>query len=416
VRAVPDVVVVGAGLSGLACALHLVRAGVDVQLLEAEDAVGGRVRTDDRDGLLLDRGFQVHNTAYPEARRLLDQRALDLRPFAAGALVRYGDRLHRIGDPRRTPTWMLSTALSPIGGPRAKLALLRLSAGVVLPSPDALLSRPETTTAQALRDRGVPDEMVERFLRPFLSGVFLEPDLRTSSRFFDLVWRSFALGSQAVPAAGMGAIPAQLAELLPPHVVRLGTPVEAVRSDGVLVGGQRTRARAVVVATGPAAAAHLLPGLDVPRMNGVTTHYHLAPEPPVSEPAIVLDGERSGPVASTVVLTNAAPTYAPGRHLVSSSVVGGPDDPAADEPAVRAHLARLYGVDTRAWEHVARYDVRDAVPDQSPPMGRFRKPVRLDPGLLVCGDHRDSGSIQGALVSGRRAATAVLAELREGAA
>lgn len=415
-RAVPDVVVVGAGLAGLTCSLRLVRAGLDVQLVEADEAVGGRVRTDRVDGLLLDRGFQVHNTAYPEARRLLDHRALELRPFAAGALVRYGDRLHRVGDPRRTPRWALSTALAPVGGLRDKLALVRLTAGVVLPSPNALLSRPETTTAQALTDRGVSDELVERFLRPFLSGVFLDPELRTSSRFFDLVWRSFALGTQCVPSAGMGALPAQLAERLPPGVLRLGSPAEAVQRDGVLVGGQRTAARAVVVATAAPAAAQLLPGLDVPRMNGGTTHYHLAPEPPVAEPAVVLDGERSGPVASTVVLSNAAPSYAPGRHLVSSSVVARAGDPPADEPAVRAHLARLYGVDTSRWEHVARYDVRDAVPDQSPPMGRFRKPVRLDPGLFVCGDHRDSGSIQGALVSGRRAAIAVLHELREGAA
>jgi len=113
-------------------------------------------------------------------------------------------------------------------------------------------------------------------------------------------------------------------------------------------------------------------------------------------------------VANTVVMTNAAPSYATGRVLVSSSVVSGD----ADEPVVRAHLARLYGVDTRGWEHVARYDVTAGLPSQVPPMGRFRKSVRVRDGVFVCGDHRDSGSIQGALVSGRRAATAVLQELR----
>ena len=125
------------------------------------------------------------------------------------------------------------------------------------------------------------------------------------------------------------------------------------------------------------------------------------------EPAVVLDAERAGPVANTVVLTNAAPSYAPGRHLVSSSVVHGD----ASEAAVRGHLSRLYGVDTSRWEHVAAYEIRDALPRQDPPMGRLRKPVRLEAGLYVCGDHRDSGSIQGALVSGRRAATSVLEEL-----
>jgi phytoene dehydrogenase-like protein len=404
---VSEVVVVGAGLAGLACALHLSRAGVDVSLLEAADRVGGRVATDGLDGLLLDRGFQVHNTAYPEAQRVLDHAALDLRPFAAGALVRYGDRLHRVGDPRRLPTWGAATALSPIGSLKDKALVAATAARAALPSVDALLSRPETTTYAALRARGLSDTVIDRFYRPFLSGVFLEDRLETSSRFFDLVWRSFARGAQCVPAAGMGALPAQLAERLPAGVVRLGIPVSAVRERRVVADATFT-ARAVVVATAAPAAARLLPGLDVPAMQGVTTHYYLAPEAPVDEAAIVLDGEGCGPVANTVVLTNTAPTYGPGQHLVSASVVSGD----ASEDAVRAHLSRLYGVETADWQHIRCYAIAEALPDQRPPMGRFRKAVRLEPGLYVCGDHRDSGSIQGALVSGRRAATAVLEEIR----
>ncbi len=401
----PEVVVVGAGLAGLACARHLTRAGVEVTVLEAENVVGGRVRTDVVDGMLLDRGFQVHNTGYPEAQQVLDHDALGLRPFVAGALIRLGDRLHKVGDPRKVPTWAPRTVLSPIGSIKDKMLIGRLAAEAALHSPDALLSRPETTTYEALRDRGLSDTVVERFFRPFLSGVFLEDGLTTSSRFFDLVWRSFVNGTQCVPAAGMGAIPAQLAAGLD---VRLATAVDTVAAGEVRAAGEVLRPRAVVVATAAPAAGRLLPGLDVPAGKSVTTHYHLAPEPPVREPAIVLDGERGGPVANSVVLTNAAPSYAPGRHLVSSSVVSGD----ASEPAVRAHLSRLYGVDTARWEAVAAYEIVDALPTQAPPMGRFRKAVRLEAGLYVCGDHRDSASIQGALVSGRRAATDVLQELR----
>ena len=399
-----DVVVVGAGLAGLACARRLQSAGVAVTVVEAGDAVGGRVRTDAVDGMLLDRGFQVHNTGYPEAGRVLDHAALDLRRFAAGALVRVGDRLHRVGDPRRVPTWAPATVGAPIGSLKDKALIAALAASAALQSPDTLLSRPETTTYDALRRRGLSDTAVDRFFRPFLSGVFLEDRLETSSRFFDLVWRSFARGSQCVPAAGMQAIPEQLAAGLE---VRLDSPAEQVRARRVVVDGQPLTPRAVVVAAAAPDAGRLLPGLDVPPQRSVTTHYHLAPERPVDVPAIVLDGERSGPVVNSVVLTNAAPSYAPGRHLVSSSVVGGD----ASEPVVRAHLARLYGVDTAPWEHVAVYDVQAALPSQAPPMGRFRASVRLEPGLYVCGDHRDSASIQGALVSGRRAADAVLTEL-----
>jgi phytoene dehydrogenase-like protein len=406
---VTEVVVVGAGLAGLACARHLRTAGLGVTVLEASNAVGGRVRTDVVDGMLLDRGFQVHNTGYPEAQRVLDHEALHLRPFAAGALVRVGERLHRVGDPRRLPTWAPGTVLSPIGSLKDKVLIARLAAEAALLSPDALLSRPETSTYDALKARGLSDTVVDRFFRPFLSGVFLEDGLDTSSRLFDLLWRSFARGTQCVPAGGIQAIPQQLAAGTD---VQLDAPVEHVAARRVTVGGARRTATAVVVATGGPVAATLLPGLDRPSVRRVTTYYHLAPEPPVEEAAIVLDGERSGPVTNSVLLTNAAPSYAPGRHLVSSSTLAA----GVPEPEVRRHLSRLYGTDTSAWRPVAAYDVEDALPRQEPPMGRFRKPVRLEPGLYVCGDHRDSASIQGALVSGRRAATAVLAELRPGAA
>ena len=399
---------VGAGLAGLACARHLQEAGHSTTVLEASDAVGGRVRTDVVDGMLLDRGFQVHNTGYPEAQRMLGHERLQLRRFTAGALVRLGDRLHGVGDPRRMPRWAPSTARAPIGSLKDKALSASLAAQAALHSADALLSRPETTTYAALRARGLSDPVIDRFFRPFLTGVFLESELSTSSRFFDLVWRSFARGDQCVPAGGMGAIPTQLAGGLPD--VRLSTPVEQVQAGSVLAAGQTIRPRAIVVATAASQAAALLPGLVVPASSSVTTHYHLAPEPPIAQPAIVLDGEGGGPVTNTVVLTNAAPSYAPGRHLVSSSVVTGD----AGEPVVRAHLARLYGVDTSAWHHVRSYEILEALPRQDPPMGRFRRSVRLEPGLYVCGDHRDSASIQGALVSGRRAAAAVLKDLQVG--
>lgn len=399
----PDVIVVGAGLAGLACARWLRGHGRSVTVLEAADAVGGRVRTDHVDGMLLDRGFQVFNTGYPEAGRVLDLRRLDLRAFDAGALVRRGDRLHRVGDPRRQPTWAVSTLRAPLGSPADKARLAAFAARAVLARTSTVKGRPETSAYDALRRAGLSEEIIDRLLRPFLSGVFLEQELATSSRFLDLVLRSFGRGTQTVPAGGMAQLPEQLAEGAD---VALGTEVLAVKPGQVRSRDGTRSASSVVVATSAPVAGRLLPGLTVPAMNAVVTHYHLAPAPPVPDRAIVLDGEGSGPVANTVVLTNAAPTYAPGRVLVSSSVVSGDDS----EPAVREHLARIYGRDTGAWEHVARYEITAAVPDMRPPMADFRRPVRLSPGLYVCGDHRDSGSIQGALVSGRRAAEAVLAD------
>jgi phytoene dehydrogenase-like protein len=398
-------VVIGAGLAGLAAARRLTAAGAEVVVLEAAGTAGGRVATDVVDGFLIDRGFQVYNTAYPEAARVLDHAGLDLRAFTPGALVRVGDRLHRVADPRRRPLAAPGTVLAPIGSPADKVRLALLAGRDALLPAGRLARAADTTTYEALRARGLSDTMIDRFLRPFLAGVFLEDELTTSSRFFDLVWRTFARGSVCVPAGGMRRIPDQLAAGLPAGTLHLGVAVRAVRPGQVVTDQGTIRAASIVVATDPGTAATLLPGLTAPRMNTVTTVYHAAPEPPVQEPTLVLDGERRSPVVNTVVLTEAAPTYSPDtRALVSSSVLG--VDPP-DDAAMRTELERLYGVSTSDWETVATVRVPDALPAAPPPL-RLRQPVDLGDGLFVAGDHRDTPSIQGAMVSGRRAATAVL--------
>ncbi|GII80336.1 oxidoreductase [Sphaerisporangium rufum] len=406
------VVVVGAGLAGLACALRLAGAGVPVRVLEASDGVGGRVRTDLVDGFRLDRGFQVFNTGYPEVPRVLDVRALGLRPFNSGLLVVLDGRRERVMLPWRHPRDAFSAVLARVGSPVDKAALAALTArDLALPGSVVRGSMArggtERTTVEELRRWGVSPRMVETLLRPFLSGVLLERELETSSRIFHLFWRSFARGTIGVPSLGMGRVPEQLAARLPAGTVALETPVAALTADGVTTAdGAQVPAAAVVVATDPAAAARLLPGLPVPEMRSVTTFYHAVPRSPLGEATQLVDP--TGVIADTLVLTDAAPEYsADGRALVSTSVLGRAGD--RDEPAVRARLAEMYG-DTSGWEHIATYPIRAALPVMRPPMP-LRRPVRLGDGRYVCGDHRDTGSIQGALVSGRRAADAVLADL-----
>ncbi|WP_435206655.1 FAD-dependent oxidoreductase [Micromonospora sp. bgisy143] len=407
-----DVVVVGGGLAGLAAARRLHRAGVPWRLVEAGGRLGGRVATDVVDGYLIDRGFQVLNTAYPRLGTLLDTDRLNLGYFTSGVLVRKGDDLLRLVNPLRQPSGGPRTALAGVGSLLDRLRFAALATGAATLPASRLLAAPETSTETALRRAALSDAIIEELLRPFLSGVFIDRELATSSHVFAMVLRSFARGRIGLPAEGMAALPRAIAEPLPVDLLDLDTPVAQVAPGLVRTQAGDIRCRAVVVAVDPPAAAALLPALSTVRMHSYTTYYHSAPEPPLREPILLVDGDRREIVANTVVLSNAVPTYAPaGRHLVATSVVG---PTAPPEPTIRTELTRLYGRSTADWTHLTTVSIPDALPAAPPPQGRLRKPVALGQGLFVAGDHRDSPSIQGALASGWRAAGAVLEELRAG--
>jgi phytoene dehydrogenase-like protein len=404
-----DAIVIGAGLAGLTCARELVRAGFAVSVVEASDAIGGRVRTDEVDGLLLDWGFQLINPAYPEVQRALDVEALALRSFTPGAQVLTDSGSFVIADPRRGGS-LFGALRADVGSKFAKSRFAAYALGCAVASPKGLAQRPDVSAFDALRSAGVSNELIDKFIRPFLAGVFLENSLATSRRFMDLVLRSFVRGTPAVPARGMQAIPLQIAEGIPRESIALGVRALSIDRQTVHLTSGSHRARAIVVATDAPGVSMLLPDLPVPQARAVTTWYHLAHVPPQSltrgKPILVLDGRTArGPLTNTVVLSHAAPSYAShGRVLVSSSAVG--LHGAMRHGEILGHLSELYSTNAAGWELVNTYEIPYALPAQDPPFAR-RLPVDLGGGIFVAGDHRDTASIQGALVSGRRAAESV---------
>jgi phytoene dehydrogenase-like protein len=411
--------VVGAGLAGLSCARHLADHGVNATVLEAADGVGGRVRTDVVDGFLLDRGFQTLLTAAPEARGLLDYRALELHPFEPATLIRIDGRFVKVTDPFRQPLAALTALLAPVGGTRDKLRLARLRRRALHEDLATMLARPEAPTSGALAWYGFSETMVERLFRPLFAGVLMDPRLETSSRMFELALRMLAVGRAAIPSRGMVAIPEQLAATLPAgvHLRRAATRVE--RGKLTLAGGELLRPGAVVVATDGPSASWLLGEqvLPPPGSMPATCVYFATEHPPLDEPILIVNGEGSGPVSHCCVPSAVSPTYAPsGRHLVSVSVLGKVEPGEALERAVVGQLADWFGSGVLGWDLLATYRIEHAQPAQ--PVGALdppERPVRLEPGLYLCGDHRDNASINGALTSGRRAAAAVLEDLHAGA-
>lgn len=434
-----DVVIVGAGLAGLAAAHQLTSAGVTVSVLEAAPRVGGRMTTDLIDGFRLDRTGQLINTSFPELRRTPGLGELVLRPFSPGVLVRSDGRTHRVGatgsggwgtngrsangratgsrstrGALTTARALANAARAPLGGAldQARLgsALGRLAA---LPA-DRLLTRPDRPVAETLAGRGLPARTVEGFLRPLLVSLLSDPGLTTSSRCADLVLRGYARGRLCLPAGGASAVPELLAAALPPGTVHTGVRAVTASTTAVATAEHGEFAcRSVLVATGARAAADLLPGLRLPDFHPVTVLHHTADRSPLREPALVLTAGDRGPVAHTAVASEVDPSRTPpGRVLITSTVLGSAAAlPAAElDRAARAQLAAVYGTSTARWELLAAHHDPSAVPAMPAPHD-LRRPVRLLSGLYVCGDHRDSSTVQGALVSGRRAARAILHDL-----
>lgn len=401
-----DVIVVGAGLAGLAAAGRLHRGGRRVLVLESGDDVGGRVRTDEVDGYLLDRGFQVLLTAYPAAREVLDLDALELGAFRPGAYVRVGDEFELVGDPFRRTADLAATVTAGVGTALDKVRMLRLRGRVRRGEAADRFGGVDETVDFRLRRLGFSDVVIERFFRPLLAGITLDDQLTSSAHVFEYVFRMLSTGDAALPAGGMQAVPRQLAAALPADAIRFGAPVEKVAPGSVIVGGDQLTAERVVVATDVSTAAALVDGVDDPGWVGVTTLWFGVEEAPIAEPYIILDGAGGGPINNVAVVSLAAPTYAPmGHDLVGVSLphVG----VAGVEADVRRQLLDWWGPSTASWDLLRVDEVAHAQPRQLPgfdPDG----PVEVG-GVVVAGDHRRTASVDGAIRSGLDAAAAVLA-------
>lgn len=416
-----DVVVVGAGLAGLRAATVLAVAGLHVIVLDAEDVVGGRQRTDIVDGFRLDRGFQVLNPAYPAVQRWVDVDSLDLQPFPVGVLVRRADRMAELAHPLRHPSRAIASLRSGLLSPRELIALARW-AGPALRRPRAVIAGPDRTLREGWDAAGLRGPLRTEVLEPFLAGVLADDSLVGSDAFAQLLVRMFALGRPGLPAEGIAALPRHLAAVAVAAgaELRLGMRVEHVRTASVAVsivvaGGDTITAGAAVVAVGPDAVDGLA-DIARPPTLGLQTWWFAADEPPSRSAMLAVDGRRAGPVVNTAVMSNTNRAIAPaGSNLIQATALlpaGARTDArlAPDERTIRAHVAEIWGASTADWRLLRRDDVHDALPAQRPPL-RVAQPPMVADGGFVAGDHRDTASIQGALVSGDRVARAVITRL-----
>jgi len=412
-----DVIIVGAGLAGLSCARHLAAAGIPFVILEAGRRIGGRIKTDRVDGFLLDHGFQVLQTAYPEARRYLDYDQLELKPFAPGAIIRTEDKFHIIADPRRRPQHLWSTATAPIGSLGDRLRIIKLASKVRRARVSALFQRPDMITIDFLKSEGFSEKIIEKFFKPFFRGISLDPEIRVSSRVFQYILRIFAEGDVALPAQGMASIPAQLAEDFPDGSIRTGARVGVIRQGAVeLTCGEKIKGRVVILATEGPETARLLGSKQRIESRGELCLYYAAKAAPMEQPYLILNGDRAGWINSLTIPSKVTPSYAsPGQELISVVVIGHlTSDDDTVEAAVRGQLTAWFGAQVKDWRHLKTYRIAHALPAQPPPMPDPTvsvTPVRT--GIFVCGEYGSVPGIQWAMVSGRHAAEAVIKKLEQ---
>lgn len=405
----PSITIIGAGISGLTAAVYLHKKGFNIQILESSDRAGGRIKTDVVDGYRLDRGFQVLLTEYPETKALLDYEKLNLKRFLPGASVLYDGGQFEIADPFRRPTALFATLFAPVGSLKDKLNTFLLKNKLVDKRIPEIFNQTQTDTISQLKKYGFSSKMIERFYKPFFSGIFLENDLKTSSAMFDFVMKLFSEGDAAIPALGMEEIPKQLVAMLPENAIQYNAKVKAIENNKIICENETAfESDKIIIATEAIGLAGKYISKTKQNFHPVTNVYFEAKIAPTSKAVVVLNASANKKwLNNLTVLSNISNEYAPaGKVLISVSYNGIPavDDEILAEN-MKTELTQWYGNQVNDWKMLKTYRINYALPNQEKVSNELTpSEIKINDNLFICGDHLLNGSINAAMKSGRMAA------------
>jgi protoporphyrinogen oxidase len=353
-------------------------------------------------------------TAYPEAKQFLNYNALDLKKFEPGAIVLNEKGITEIGDPLRNPSTLFTTLASPVGSIFDKLKMLALKLQLANKKIDNIFTTAEITTLEYLIQKGFSSRMIEQFFKPFMTGIFLESNLKTSSRMFEFVFKMFSEADTAIPAKGMGMIPKQLAQGLTADELFLNEKVIELNGNTIKTNtGKIFNASKILIATEASSIPAPFEKINALKKS-VITIYFTANKAPFTKPLIALNASANKIVNNVAVVSQISAEYAPvGKTLISVSLIDyAKKDDASMIEAVQKELQQWYA-DAINWQHLKTYEILYALPkDENVKYNLNIADIKLTENIFIAGDHLLNGSINAAMKTGRVAAENIIEDLK----
>ncbi len=398
-----EIYIIGAGISGLIAAYELEREGFRPIIIEQSDRAGGRVKTMHEKGYALDLGFQVLLSAYPLAKEYLDMDRLQLRRLESGALIYANGKSYLIGDPLRNWKMLIPTLMADIGSPGDKLKILKLNLKLKKKSLEEIFRSPEKSTQEYLEDLGFSPKIIERFFKPFFAGIFLEPDLKTSSRMFEFVYKMFGEGYATIPKLGIGEISNQLKDKLHHTQFMFNSQVEEVTNDHILIrSGKKIQHEGVIVTSG---ASSLLPGLKDREIKwkGCMCVYFEVDQTNIPRNTLALISE-PGNYTNNLFAYNDVHT---GKSVLSATTLehaGKTDKHIIDK--IIAEVKKYTG--SKQVSYIQHYRINQALPDVWDLKMTAPLESQVQENVFLAGDYLLNGSLNAAMESGRLAARGII--------
>jgi protoporphyrinogen oxidase len=406
--------IIGAGISGLIAAKVLEENGYHPTIIEGSSDVGGRVKSDMINDYILDHGFQVLLTSYPAAQKYLDFKALELQSFLPGATIFKNGKEQTIGDPTRSISLLLPTLLSSIGNFSDKIKILKLNHFLKKKSIAAIFVSEEKTTLQYLKNFGFSESMITDFFKPFFSGIFLEPNLETSSRMFEFVYKMFGDGLAVVPKSGIQAISNQLKNNLKGTQFLFNSPVKEIKNGSIILENtDEIKTHYTIIAT---EASPLVANLknQATEWKSCDTLYFETVKRRIQKPLIGLIADKDSLVNNIFYHTSLVTSSQGKKELLSVTIVKNHRFNEADLVSkVKKDLTDYCGISNAKF--LKRYQIKKALPKlHNLQYELSHTETKLTDSIFLAGDQLLNSSLNAAMISGEIAAKGVIITIENG--